>query len=200
MKGETSSRNFGSQLAFFSGKYNTIVRSFDSMLISKRSERWPARRPNAVALRAGLPSLVKAVAFRNATNHIFVPSKANFFDGLQYHFVMLQNEYPWIIQYSSGIDTGAVESSTLVIKRNDGQLFASMCLVDSDPLMVLNRRDSILEPLRRRLCEIMISFALTTRTSLLHTSLGSHNQSTGSSISFRAASRVTRSTRGICKV
>ena len=75
---------------------------------------------------------------------------------------------PWIIQYSSGMDTGTVESSTLVTKRNGGQLFASMCLAGSDPLVVLNRRDSILEPLRRQLCETMRSFALTTRISLLH--------------------------------
>jgi hypothetical protein len=43
-----------------------------------------------MALRAGFHR-ARSVAVRNANNHVFVPSKAHFFAGVQYHFVMLGN-------------------------------------------------------------------------------------------------------------
>ena len=95
------------------------------------------------------------MAFRNEKNRFFIPSKANYFGGLKYDFVMIDNgcnsillpyknevattfrgpEYNWKIPRPAG--TGAVKCPTLVIKRGDERAFAPMRLAGSDELILL---------------------------------------------------------------
>lgn len=97
--------------------------------------------PRGIALREGLPEKVLAVAVKNAKRRFYIPSTENYFGGIQYDYVMIDNgcnsfllpfptanpdalrmyegsDFSWEIAYSQG--TGAVHSPTLQISRIDG--------------------------------------------------------------------------------
>lgn len=112
--------------------------------------------PMARKLRRELPPHVDVVAARNAKNRFFIPSKTNYFAGIRYDYVMIENGcnsfllpfkeecmtrysgemYQWQISQSRG--TGAVKSPTLIIAIAGGvSSLGSMSLAGSGPLLEL---------------------------------------------------------------
>jgi hypothetical protein len=112
--------------------------------------------PLTAALRAGLPIRIKAVACRNMKKRYFLPSKANYFGGIHYEYVMVDNgcntmlypfhpevltrftgaDFAWKINYSRGV--GAVKSPTLVVRKLSTASFCEVVLAGSDPLLSTN--------------------------------------------------------------
>ena len=133
--------------------YSSLTHSLTHSLLASVSV---ALSPNSQALRAGLPVRVKAVAYRNAKKRYFVPSKANYFGGIHFEYVMIDNgcnstlypfkeavmtrfsgaEFKWKIKYSTGI--GAVKSPTLVVKLGSTANFCEVILAGSVPLHSTN--------------------------------------------------------------
>lgn len=115
-----------------------------------------ALTPRTQALRAGLPVRVKAVACRNMKKRYFLPSKANYFGGIRYEFVMVDNgcntmlypfhpevltrfagsDFTWKINFSRGV--GAVKSPTLVVRKESTADFCEVVLAGGDPVLSTN--------------------------------------------------------------
>eukprot|EP00978_Attheya_sp_CCMP212_P031719 scaffold120867_cov37-Attheya_sp.AAC.2 len=113
--------------------------------------------PRTAVLRAGLPICIKAVACRNMKKRYFLPSKANYFGGIRYEYVMVDNgcntllypfhpevltrfagaDFTWKINYSRG-GVGAVKSRTLVVRKLSTASFCEVVLAGSDPLLSTN--------------------------------------------------------------
>ena len=112
--------------------------------------------PRTAALQAGLPIRIKAVACRNMKKRYFLPSKANYFGGIHYEYVMVDNgcntmlypfhpevltrfagsDFTWKINFTRGV--GAVKSPTLVVRKLSTASFCEVVLAGSDPLLSTN--------------------------------------------------------------
>lgn len=86
----------------------------------------------------------------------FCPSKANYFGGIHYEYVMVDNgcntmlypfktevltrfagaDFTWKINFSRGV--GAVKSPTLVVRKASTASFCDVVLAGSDPLLTTN--------------------------------------------------------------
>jgi hypothetical protein len=108
------------------------------------------------ALQAGLPFGIKAVACRNEKKCYFLPSKANYFGGICYEYVMVDSgcntmlypfhfevltrfagaEFTWKIDFLCGVRP--VKPPTLVVRLGNMTNFCEVALAGSDPLLSTN--------------------------------------------------------------